>query len=141
MCGTCSGIVRQDFPQEHLSFPLGNALVFLLEHISFPLANCCFPLGSLVFVCALTLKALFCIFAPGEISLFSLCLHPRPPNCWEYLLRPSRRGFPLHCNEAGGRTPFGVTTYLCVRFNSISCLFFLYVWLDHLPPPLKFQVH
>ena len=35
MCGTCSGIVRQDFPQEHLSLPMGKPVFSLLENFVF----------------------------------------------------------------------------------------------------------
>ena len=94
--GTCLGIVRQEFPQEPLSFPLGKPVFSFLENFGFPPANCYLPLGSLVYAYALTLQAL-CVFAPCENSFFSLCPHPCPPNCWESLLRPSRRGVPLHC--------------------------------------------
>ena len=79
--------------------PLGKPWFFLLESFGFPLANCCFSLGKpCACLCTYTISPC-CVFAPSANSLFSLCLHPCPPDCWEYLLRPLRKGVSLHCKH------------------------------------------
>ena len=62
-------------------------MVFLWQTVAFLWKPC-------LCLCTFTVST-FCVFTPSEKSLFSLCLHPCPPNCWGYLLRPSRREGPL----------------------------------------------
>ena len=72
----------------------GETRVFPSGKLSFSSSKLLLSFGKpCLCLCTYTVSP-FCVFAPSENSLVSLCLHPCPPNCWEYLLRPSRRGVP-----------------------------------------------
>ena len=77
--------------------PLGNPLFFPSGKLWVSSCKLLFVFGRpCLCLCTYTVSP-FCVFAPSGNSGFSLCFHPRPPNCWEYLLRPSRWGVPLDC--------------------------------------------
>ena len=75
--GTCSGIVRQRVPQEHLSFPQGKALVFLLENIGFLSQTVAFLGEALFMPLQLHCKPFFAFSRHVKCLLFASILVPR----------------------------------------------------------------